>query len=391
MADSVESKIAEVRKRQNELAFELKQLETIEAKRQRCSNDVEEAICLLKTEFMDLREVLEHFDGVGQKREFWEAFLCSKRDIPLFSNFHHIVFVYAESLLEDRDLVLKLCAYNAYVYPYLSRNLEQDEGIVEVALTSNPLMLDHLSKDVQQMYPALMASALECLPLSNRRFRKYLESHIHESVWANRSVALAWALAGGQFLASFPEEFKDDEELLVAFLQHDGDIQLSPREIQLKPTPRLLADKQFMLQAVQARPAFLAKVSKELVGDWDLVLAAMTNPRIAFLNRQKLNQSGWIGGDTAEDKYDFWVDVSKTVRRKLRSHDTFVKLMLGGTMASTGESSPLTLLNQGNETSLAFTKPIAEYLGVPMGEELRMLRKARKNLALMGIHWDNSC
>jgi hypothetical protein len=65
--------------------------------------------------------------------------------------------------------------------------------------------------------------------------------------------------------------------------------------------------------------------------------------------------------------------------------------MLGGMMASKGESSPLTLLNQGKETSLAFTKPIAEYLGVPMEEELQMLRKARKNLALLGVRWGSSC
>ena len=32
-------------------------------------------------------------------------------------------------------------------------------------------------------------------------------------------------------------------------------------------------------------------------------------------------------------------------------------------MASKGESSPLTLLNQGKETSLAFTKPIADGRG----------------------------
>jgi Domain of unknown function (DUF4116) len=391
MADRVQGEIATVLKRQNEIAFKLKQLQTIEAKRQGCSNDVEEAICLLTNEFMDLREVLEHFDGIGQKREFWEAFLRSKRDIPLFKDFFKLISKYAQPLLDDRDLVLKLCAYNDGVYYYLSRDWKQDEGIVEAVLMSNPLMLKHLSEDVQQMYAALVASAIERLPLSIPCFRRFAQSHIYESLWANRSVALAWVSAGGNFLDSFPEEFKDDEELVVAFLQHDDDIQLNPRESQLKPTPRLLADKQFMLKAVKARPAYLAEVSKELAGDWDLLLAAMTNPRIAFLNGQKLNQGRWIHGDTGKDAYEFWIDTSKTVRDKLHAHDIFVKLMLGGMMASTGESSPLTLLNQGKETSLALTKPIAEYLGVPMGEELRMLREARKNLALFGMHWESSC
>jgi hypothetical protein len=70
--------------------------------------------------------------------------------------------------------------------------------------------------------------------------------------------------------------FNDDQELLVTFLQHDGGIRL-------KPMPRLLADKQFMLRSVKAHPTCLAKVSKELTGDWGLLLAAMGNPLIAVL------------------------------------------------------------------------------------------------------------
>jgi hypothetical protein len=208
---------------------------------------------------------------------------------------------------------------------------------------------------------------------------------IPASWWEHRNVALAWASAVGHFLPSFPEQFNDDEELLVAFLQNDGGIQLDPSR-------RLLSDKQFMLKAVKARPSFLEKVvSNELAGDWDLLLAAMGSPGIAFLDWDQLYDGGWVQ-DTEGYVNDFWIGAAKTGQDKLRSHDIFVKLMLGGMMASTdGSTTPLTLLNQGKETSLAFTKPIAEYLGVPMGEELRMLREARKNLAFTGIHWENSC
>jgi hypothetical protein len=390
MEDRVQGKLselrkrqAELRKRQSEIAFELKQVETIEAKRQRCSNDVEEAICLLKSEFMDLKEVLEHSPDIGLKREFWEAFLCSKNEIPRCKGFPDLLSKYANLLLEDRDLVLKLCAYNAPVYFNLSQDLKQDEGILEVLLTSSPSNVLEIDDNVQQMYPALVASAVERLDLSTPESRIYALQFINASLWAHRNVALAWASAGGPFLSGFPEEFNDDEELLVAFLRNDGG--------QLKPTPRLLADKQFMLKAVKARPAcYLTKVSKELVGDWDLLLTAMADPRIAFLNGYCLTKGGWISYHEGS-AFDFWVDASKAVRGKLHAHDIFVKLMLGGMMATPGGSTPLTLLNQGKETSLAFTKPIAEYLGVPMGEELCMLRKARKNLALVGVHWENSC
>jgi hypothetical protein len=387
--DLVQGKLAELRKRhaelgkrQNEIAFELKQLETIEAKRQRCSNDVEEAICLLKSKFMDLRQVLERFAGIGLNREFWEAFLCSKNEIPLFKDFERLVPRYAGPLLEDRDLMLKLCAYNPYVYFQLSDHLKQDEDILKVVLTRSPSHAPAIGEDLQQMYPALVASAIERLDFSTPDCREYALERIDASLWAHRDVALAWATAGGHFLDDwFPEEFNDDEELLVAFLQNDGGIKL-------KPTPRLLGDKRFMLRAVKAHPTFLSKVSKELAGDWDLLFAAMANKRIALLSWDDLTaENGW----GQEDMVDVFVDASETVRDKLQSHDIFVKLMLGCMMATPGESTPLTLLNQGKETSLAFTKPIAEYLGVPMGEELRMLREARKNLALMGIHWESSC
>jgi hypothetical protein len=377
--DLVDSKLAELRKRRNEITFEMEQLETLAAKRQRCSNDVEEAICLLKSDFMDLRQVLEHFPGIGPKREFWEAFLRSKSEIRLSEDFGYLVGKYARPLLEDRDLVLKLCAYDTFVYCYLSSALRQDEGIVEAVLTRRPLLIRFIDEDVQQMHPDLVASALERLLLSIPGFRNDLEhDFIHESIWAHRNVALAWASAGGLFLVCFPEEFTDDEELLLAFLQNGSNVKLNP-------TPRLLAEKQFMLKAAKASPTFLAKVSNELTGDWDLLLAAMANPRILLLRACDLSEGGWVSA-TEKSSYRFWADASKTVRDKLRSHDIFVKLMLGGMMAATsGSTTPLTLFNQGKETSLAFTKPIAEYLGVPTGEELRLLREARKNLALMGI------
>jgi hypothetical protein len=161
---------------------------------------------------------------------------------------------------------------------------------------------------------------------------------------------------------------------------------------QLDPAPRLLADKKFMLKAVKAHPTYLSDVSKELAGDWDLLLAAMANPRIVFVCRNHLVLGGWVPPVTFAQvgANEFWINASKTVQDKLKLHDVFVKLMLGGMMASIGGSTPLTLLNRGKETSLAFTKPIAEYLGVPMGEELCMLRQAVKNLALKGMYREHS-
>lgn len=342
---------------------------------------------MLQSEVMDLRQVLDHFIGISIKNEFWEAFLRSKNEIPRFKHFPEIVHKYAEpSLLEDFDMVLKLCAYDADIYSRLSRRLRQIKEIVETVLTSKPLsLLNVVEKEVQNMYPLLVASALKRLSLLTSENHHYALTHIDASLWRNRDVVIAWGLAGGRFLANrFPNEFSDDEDLLLAFLKHHRD------SYNNFFSSRLCSDKQFMLQAVKDHPTNLEWATAPLIGDWDLLLTAMADPWIATLPFAEQMIRGWMRQDQV-DALDFYVDSSKLIREKLQSHDVFVKLMLGSIMASKGGSTPLSLLNQGAETSLAFTKPIAEYLGVPMGEELRMLRQARKNLALIGIHWESTC
>jgi hypothetical protein len=119
-----------------------------------------------------------------------------------------LIVDYAVPLLEEQDLVLMLCAYDDNVYFDLPDHWKQNEDALKVVLTSSPLIATHLSQDVQQMYPALVASAVKRLPLSIPDFRTHAECYIHESIWVNHELALAWALAGGNFKDSFPEEFK---------------------------------------------------------------------------------------------------------------------------------------------------------------------------------------
>lgn len=97
----VENKIAELRWQQSKIVNDLKELEIIAAKRQRRNyNEVEEAIFLLKSKFIGLRQVLDHFDKLGKNPEFWKAFLESKNEIPRFKDFHNTVYAYARQIQE---------------------------------------------------------------------------------------------------------------------------------------------------------------------------------------------------------------------------------------------------------------------------------------------------
>merc|ERR1740117_1983644 len=84
---------------------------------------------------------------------------------------------------------------------------------------------------------------------------------------------------------------------------------------------------------------------------------------------------------------------AKTIR-KLELHDTFVLEFLRGiAIDSSSPLSPrrgprgppalrsqLTMLDRGVETSEAFKRLIAEYLAVPLGKELTLIRKALVNI-----------
>ena len=77
-----------------------------------------------------------------------------------------------------------------------------------------------------------------------------------------------------------------------------------------------------------------------------------------------------------------------TVREKMRLHKTFLNDFLRGIAIVTPHVPParrshLPMLDRGVETSQAFKLLIAEYLGVPVGKELTLLRTAWDNIESM--------
>jgi len=69
-------------------------------------------------------------------------------------------------------------------------------------------------------------------------------------------------------------------------------------------------------------------------------------------------------------------------------HENSTKLVLGSIHFSDTKPSALAALTYLDpETSLALKKHIADYGGVPTEKEFGRLRRARENLALVGIQW----
>jgi hypothetical protein len=89
------------------------------------------------------------------------------------------------------------------------------------------------------------------------------------------------------------------------------------------------------------------------------------------------------------ERYHFDGDDSKIreylsyLQRELEPFELFQSCILGNmltTQATMKERvTPLTMLNQGPETSVAYKRRIAEYLGVPTGKWLCQLQAALRN------------
>ena len=72
--------------------------------------------------------------------------------------------------------------------------------------------------------------------------------------------------------------------------------------------------------------------------------------------------------------------VFQSAKDKIEAYDGFTKGFLPGFLPRAGTNSALSMLETGEETSIALRKMIASYLGVPPGSDVPMLRRAVSNL-----------
>lgn len=126
----------------------------------------------------------------------------------------------------------------------------------------------------------------------------------------------------------------------------------------------LLSDLNFMKEAVQKCGLVLRFTSQELQHNMDLACRAVANDPGALENTS-----------TSESV------LVQHVTSKLQAHEIYVKEFLRGiSVHTTAPSCPLQLLDCGEETSEALKRLIAEFLDVPIGEELSILLSAWSNL-----------
>jgi len=224
---------------------------------------------------------------------------------------------------------------------------------------------------------------------------------IHEDLFLNRQVALAWVSRGGEYLHDeFDEDLESDAELFLLIAEHNW------CDFMFADEDALLSNKTFMARAVAKNGLVFREGRNGLATDYDLAL-------IAFANAPDLLDHYEWSCITSPD-FTFLTQFAKHVRDQIAQHEAHVHFVLGileheesnasnnGKVDSSivnGErdippsingkectnTGHLDMLRVGQETTFAFSRKIAGYAGVPKSHELKLLRQASVNLAAFGL------
>ena len=199
-----------------------------------------------------------------------------------------------------------------------------------------------------------------------------LEEFISSDLFAeNREVCLAWIRAGGEFLDEMEANFDDDEEILLAM------VEMNTEEYLFSLPSRFLKDEDFMRKAVTKNGGILREAVSDMPFDIKL---------LAFASHPDIVQNYEFTNVNSED-FIFLMKLSSEIRQRLLVHESFVTFVYGfhaGRMHKPS-ATPIVMLECGRDTSYVFKRLVADYLGIPLGEELRLLRRASEHLENWGF------
>lgn len=261
------------------------------------------------------------------------------------------------SYRSDREVILIAVERNPKIFSRLGHNLQNDLAIVLAATHSDTALtvLNIVGPNFQQAHPQVTIRAISVANMSNLRL---MQASIPAALLVTFDVAVAWM----QRLHRLPPGVNGallgnrDFALKVARYAHRQFSSVS--EI-------LRQDNNFIKEAVDINGLVLRHAAMPLRRDLELVVRAVASNRNSLCTAIPITMG----------------QVRQHLRSKLDLHRSFLNDFLRGIAVSTPHIPPahrshLPLLDRGVETSQAFKQIIAQFLGVPIGAELALLRKA---------------
>jgi hypothetical protein len=269
-------------------------------------------------------------------------------------------YLLGHSHRSDREIMLAAVTRNPKLFSRINPVLQRDLEVVMAAIHRDTAMsvLNTVGPTYQELHPEVTVGAITEANMSNLRL---MQSSIPNSLWTNFDVAVAWMQRIHRIPSGSTSLLTNrDFALQVARYAH--------RQFN-SVAERLRQDSVFMTEAVDINGFVLRYAAPELRRDLNLVVRAVAS------NRNSLGPSIPIT----------LAQVRTHVESKLELHRSFLNDFLRGIAVSTPHLPPpirsqLPLLDRGVETSQAFKQLVAQFLGVPVGAELTLLRRAWNKL-----------
>lgn len=278
---------------------------------------------------------------------------------------------------DNKALMLEACSVHGSLISLASHRLRTDPEVVTTALTADPDTVFALTN--QKFFENNPDVVKWAIQLYNGDDFGYdiLYHHLPATVFQDRMLLLAWLSRDWPKVDSFIYKrllvnggYTNDREVLLAILAQSGSLSdLGCDE--------LLRDREFMEKAVKVDGRVLMDgVTTSWLGDFDLLLKAVASSRLTL-------QPLWHYGNV----YDSLVALAALVRERLDITDVFMMTFLRGITVIVPHVAPalrcyLPKLDQGNDASIKLL--IADYAGIPYGEELCLHRSASANLEYWG-------
>ncbi len=306
--------------------------------------------------------------------------LCLRGDVDLLLEILELPS--SEIFLDDLEIMEVAVARDYQLICMASPRLRVLPQLIMVAITPTSAwdILKVIPSTILRQHPDIPTKAVQ---VSWKRNLTFLQAHIPDDIWAShKPLCLAWLQRNGHVL----EAFEPMVALQPPYSQNDLDLPLAVAKYNwlefFKVGDALLRDREFILKALAVEGRILRFASPALRQEFDIQVMAVANHNNNLVNPSLACSITYTLGGA--------IDITSLlhqIQERLQIHQTFCQDFLRGIAITKPHQPPilrsqLPMLDRGVETSEAFKRLIAEYLGVPFGQQLSLLRKAHSNLKL---------
>jgi hypothetical protein len=186
-------------------------------------------------------------------------------------------------------------------------------------------------------------------------------------LWNNMDIVEAWFSNGGAFMErAIPQTWNLDPKGFLWIAENCDEADFI-QSFERAPA-MLLDDKSFMMQAIKLQPKLYQAASRQLQDDIDLRM--MVCSKVSTMD--DLLSCG-MSADVVKRTHEH-------IQERYKAYQGFETYR--SCVSHHGTTAPIMLMNQGPTTSVAYNSLFAEYLGVPTGEELEMVRACAEKIGI---------